>query len=70
MGTRYGAVIGAVAYILLEDVLKGMTEHWLVIFGPLLLLIVLFGKGGIYGYIPAGKPLFARRERVAPETPP
>ena len=53
-----GAVVGAFAYIFLEDVLKGMTEHWLVIFGPLLLLIVLFGKGGIWGYIPAGRPLF------------
>ena len=70
MGTRYGAVVGAFAYIFLEDVLKGMTEHWLVIFWPLLLVIVLFGKGGIWGYIPARRPLFGRRERMAPEAPP
>ena len=60
-GTLYGALIGALAFILFEDVLKGLTRHWLLIFGPLLLLIVLFGKGGIYGILPSGKPLFGRR---------
>lgn len=70
MGTRYGAVIGALAYILLEDLLKGMTEHWMAIFGPILLLIVLFGRGGIYGYLPSGKPLFGRRERTPGRVPP
>ena len=60
-GTLYGALIGALVYILFEDVLKGLTQHWLLIFGPLLLLIVLFGKGGIYGILPSGKPLFGRR---------
>ncbi|MDF1791789.1 MAG: branched-chain amino acid ABC transporter permease [Thalassobaculaceae bacterium] len=47
MGTLYGAVLGAVAYLALEDVLSGLTEHWRVIFGPLLILIVLFARGGI-----------------------
>ncbi|MNF02291.1 hypothetical protein D3C80_2014200 [compost metagenome] len=27
------------------------TEHWLLIFGPLLLLVVLFGKKGVYGLL-------------------
>ncbi|MEQ8584658.1 MAG: branched-chain amino acid ABC transporter permease [Thalassobaculaceae bacterium] len=47
MGTLYGAVLGAVAYLALEDVLAGFTEHWRVIFGPLLILIVLYARGGI-----------------------
>jgi branched-chain amino acid transport system permease protein len=66
MGTRYGAVIGAIVFIVLEDILKGYTEHWLAIFGPILLLIVLIGANGIYGYLPRGKPLFGAK-RAAPE---
>jgi branched-chain amino acid transport system permease protein len=69
IGTLYGSIIGAVVYILVEDVLKGMTAHWMAIFGPLLLFVVLFGKGGIYGALPSGK-LFPRRRRRAAETAP
>lgn len=47
MGTLYGAVLGAVAYLAMEDVLAGWTEHWRVIFGPILILIVLYARGGI-----------------------
>jgi branched-chain amino acid transport system permease protein len=47
MGTLYGAVLGAVAYLALEDVLAKVTEHWRVIFGPILILIVLYARGGI-----------------------
>lgn len=47
MGSLYGAVLGAVAYLALEDVLAGVTEHWRVIFGPLLILIVLYARGGL-----------------------
>ena len=50
-GTLYGAVIGAAAFLMLEDVLSGWTEHWKMIFGPLLILVVLFGRGGISGVI-------------------
>jgi branched-chain amino acid transport system permease protein len=47
MGTLYGAVLGAVAYLAMEDVLAGWTEHWRVIFGPILILIVLYARGGL-----------------------
>ena len=49
MGTLYGAVIGAAAFVLAEDWLSGLTEHWKMIFGPLLVLIVLFARGGLVG---------------------
>ena len=49
MGTLYGAVIGAAAFVLAEEWLSGMTEHWKMIFGPLLVLIVLFARGGLVG---------------------
>jgi branched-chain amino acid transport system permease protein len=44
-------VIGAVAYLLLEEMLSRVTEYWAMIMGPLLLLIVLFGRGGIMGLL-------------------
>ncbi len=47
MGTLYGAVLGAVAYLMMEDVLAGWTEHWRVIFGPILILLVLYARGGL-----------------------
>jgi branched-chain amino acid transport system permease protein len=48
-GTLYGPIIGALAYLLLEEGLSRLTEHWKVILGPLLVLLVLFGRGGIAG---------------------
>jgi len=47
MGTLHGAIIGAAAYLVLEEVLQDFTEHWRLIFGPILVLVVLFGHGGI-----------------------
>jgi branched-chain amino acid transport system permease protein len=51
MGSLHGAVVGALAFLLLEEWLSGFTEHWKVIFGPLLVLIVLFMRGGIMGLV-------------------
>ena len=49
LGTLHGAIVGAAAFLLLEDVLGGMTENWKLIFGPMLVLIVLFARGGLIG---------------------
>ena len=49
--SRSGPVIGAVVYLLLEELLSQITEYWALIMGPLLLLIVLFGRGGIMGLL-------------------
>jgi branched-chain amino acid transport system permease protein len=51
MGTLFGPVIGSVVYLLLEEFLSQLTEYWALIMGPLLLLIVLFGRGGIMGLL-------------------
>jgi branched-chain amino acid transport system permease protein len=50
-GTLWGAVLGALAFLLLEETLSGLTEHWKLIFGPLLVLVALFGRGGIAGLL-------------------
>jgi len=49
MGTLIGAIIGAAAFLLTEEWLAGVTEHWKVIFGPLLVLVAVFARGGLIG---------------------
>ena len=51
MGTLMGPVVGSVVFLVLEEVLSQLTEYWALIMGPLLLLIVLFGRGGIMGML-------------------
>ncbi|MEO0625206.1 MAG: branched-chain amino acid ABC transporter permease [Pseudomonadota bacterium] len=47
MGRRSGPVLGALAFVGLEEVLSSITHDWRLIFGPLLIFIVLFAKGGL-----------------------
>jgi branched-chain amino acid transport system permease protein len=65
MGSVFGPVIGAIALLLLEEFLPHLLgfaaylvtgkdvpaarEYWQLILGPMLLLIVLFARGGIDG---------------------
>jgi branched-chain amino acid transport system permease protein len=57
MASTPGPVLGAFALLLLEEALKGWTEHWQVILGPLLVLSVIFFKRGLAGIFsgPNGK---------------
>ena len=51
MGSVVGPVFGAVVLLVLEETLSGITEYWQIILGPLLLLVVLFARGGIDGLL-------------------
>jgi branched-chain amino acid transport system permease protein len=51
MASAFGPLFGAVALLVLEEVLSGITEYWQIILGPLLLLVVLFARGGIDGLL-------------------
>jgi branched-chain amino acid transport system permease protein len=67
LGSLHGAIIGAAAFLLLEEflpeILHGLSfflneatrahlaENWKMVFGPLLILIVLFVRGGIMGLL-------------------
>lgn len=51
LGTLNGAIIGAAAFILSEEWLSGLTEHWKVIFGPALVLVAVFARGGLIGLV-------------------
>ena len=43
MGTLFGPLYGAAAFLLVEEFLSGITEHWQIVFGPLLILVVIYG---------------------------
>lgn len=51
VGRLYGPVAGAALFITLEHVLGGLSEFWHVYLGLLLLLVVLFARGGLIGLI-------------------
>jgi branched-chain amino acid transport system permease protein len=51
MGSIFGPLIGAVAFLVLEEFLSGVTEYWQILLGPLLLFVVLFARGGIEGML-------------------
>jgi len=65
IGTLHGAIVGAAAFILVSEWLpegiyqlgallqirsvSDFAEHWKIVFGPLLVLVVLFARGGLIG---------------------
>lgn len=67
LASLHGAIIGAAAFLLLEEFLPELlhalgfflnddmryrlVENWKMVFGPLLILIVLFARGGIMGLL-------------------
>jgi branched-chain amino acid transport system permease protein len=48
-GHLYGAILGALAIVLLEEWLSHLLVYWRLIFGPLLVLSVLFLRDGLAG---------------------
>ena len=59
MGTLAGPLLGAIGFLLLEEFLPEIighiapqyAENWMIIFGPMLVLLVLFVRGGLMGLI-------------------
>jgi branched-chain amino acid transport system permease protein len=49
MASTAGPVLGTFALLLVEELLKGWTQHWQVILGPLLVLSVIFFRRGLAG---------------------
>ncbi len=47
----FGPVAGAALFILLEHFLGGISEYWHIFLGALLLLVVLFARGGLIGLL-------------------
>lgn len=43
----FGPVLGATLLLLLEELLSAYSEHWQLLLGPILILVVLFAKNGL-----------------------
>jgi branched-chain amino acid transport system permease protein len=81
MGTLFGPVFGALALLFLEQFLPAAIsavvhpispadaakagEYWQIVLGPLLLLVVLFARGGIDGLLQENLTRVLRKSRVA-----
>ena len=63
IGTLFGPVLGATAFLLLEEYLPEMMNaviadtgvHWQIVLGPILIFLVLFARRGILGILPSGR---------------
>jgi branched-chain amino acid transport system permease protein len=51
LGSLFGPLIGAAAFLVLEEGLSRLTEYPALILGPLLLLIAIYVNGGIEGLL-------------------
>jgi branched-chain amino acid transport system permease protein len=59
LATLAGPLLGAIVFLLLEEMLPillnsvapSYAENWMILFGPLLIAVVLFGRGGLTGFV-------------------
>jgi len=56
IATIMGPLVGAAVYVILETVLSAYTQHWMVILGPVIVLIALLANRGLYGLLLAREP--------------
>jgi branched-chain amino acid transport system permease protein len=54
VGRLLGPLAGAALYILLEHLLGGVSDYWQVFLGLLLLMVVIFARGGVIGLLAGG----------------
>ncbi len=47
----YGPLVGAAVFIVLEQTLGGVTENWQFWLGLILIIVVLFARGGVIGLL-------------------
>jgi branched-chain amino acid transport system permease protein len=67
VGRLYGAFVGATVYYLLEDQLAKLSpEFWQFGVGLVLVLVVLFARGGLLGLLDAAASRWRRAMRTAP----
>ncbi|NYT61474.1 branched-chain amino acid ABC transporter permease [Alcaligenaceae bacterium] len=53
IGTLFGPLFGALTMILTEEWLKELTEHWMIIFGPLIVIVITTSRLGLMGMLEA-----------------
>lgn len=51
LGTLVGPILGAMVFILIQEVLSSYTEHWMIFTGAVFVLMVIFLPGGLVGTV-------------------
>lgn len=51
MGSVFGPLLGALAFLGVEEVLKAYTEHWMAVFGLAIVAVPMLGKAGLVGLL-------------------
>ena len=70
MGTVFGPLVGALVLLISEELLKALTDHWMMVLGPLIVLAALSARRGIYGYLLDADAARQRAGAAARETRP
>ena len=47
VGSLYGAVVGAFAFVALTEIFQALTRHWQLLLGGAIILLVIFLPGGL-----------------------
>ena len=64
-----GPLVGAIAFLLLEETLPeimhavapSLANNWMIIFGPILIVVVLFAPGGVLGLVARLRQVMTRQ---------
>ncbi len=51
VGRIYGPLIGAIFFVTFEQIFGSYTDHWQVFLGLLIIVTVLFARGGLIGFL-------------------
>lgn len=51
LSSLVGPIYGALILLMLEEILVAYTPHWQIVLGPILILAVLFFRGGVFGML-------------------
>ena len=66
MGTFFGPFVGALVFLVLEDVVTHLTAYWMAVVGGIFMVFVLFFPRGIWGSILAWLDRAASRAPAQP----
>jgi len=51
MNIFFGPIVGAGIFMFLKEIISGYTEYWMLPLGAILIILVLFFRGGILGFL-------------------
>jgi branched-chain amino acid transport system permease protein len=61
----FGPIVGSIVYLFLDKVITGYTQFWPLVLGLIIILLLLFLRGGIAGFIAERMALRRRRGEEA-----